>query len=148
MICPNGWRNSLNMLWTKKLLPKVEHPKAFLVNRFIWNPRQKWYRASTAFLLSSRTTEIAMSARRPQLQGPCSNQVPRAENFGDLITPDHNVLNEEFQSRNNHRCAVVVQDLATPMIAIISVQNQNFLGNGKELAKVTRADSQAESYFF
>ena len=40
----------------------------------------------------------------------------RAEKFGDLITADHKVLNEESDSRNNHRHAVVVQDLATQWI--------------------------------
>ena len=39
--------------------------------------------------------------------------VPKAENFGDLITADHKVLSEESELRNNHRYAVVVQDLAT-----------------------------------
>ena len=39
--------------------------------------------------------------------------VPRAESFGDLITADHKILSEESESRNNHRYAVVVQDLAT-----------------------------------
>ena len=39
--------------------------------------------------------------------------VPRAENFLDLIAADHEVLSEESESRNNHRHAVVVQDLAT-----------------------------------
>ena len=39
--------------------------------------------------------------------------VPRAESFGDFITEDHKVLSEGCKSRNNHRYAVVVQDLAT-----------------------------------
>ena len=39
--------------------------------------------------------------------------VPRAENFGYLITADHKVLSEKCESRNNHRYAIVVQDLAT-----------------------------------
>ena len=38
--------------------------------------------------------------------------MPRAENFGDLITADHKVFSEESESRNSHRCSVVVQDLA------------------------------------
>ena len=42
--------------------------------------------------------------------------VPRAENFGDLIAADHKVLSEGCESRNNHRYAVVVQDLATQWI--------------------------------
>ena len=53
-------------------------------------------------------------------RAPCrrrnSGAVPRAENFGDLITADHKVLSHNFESRNNHRCAVVVQDLATQWI--------------------------------
>ena len=39
--------------------------------------------------------------------------VPRAEEFGDLPTADHTVLNEDGESRNNLRHAVVVLDLAT-----------------------------------
>ena len=39
--------------------------------------------------------------------------VPKAETFGDLITADHKILSKGSQSRDNHRDAVVVQDLAT-----------------------------------
>ena len=53
-------------------------------------------------------------------RAPCRRRigrvVPRAENFGDLITADHKVLSEGCESRNNHRHAVVVQDLATQWI--------------------------------
>ena len=42
--------------------------------------------------------------------------IPRAVKFGDLITADHKILNEEGESRNNRRYAVVVQDLATQWI--------------------------------
>ena len=42
--------------------------------------------------------------------------VSRAENFGALITADHKVLSENCESRNNHRYAVVVQDLDTQWI--------------------------------
>ena len=44
------------------------------------------------------------------------NTVLAAENFGDLITADHEVPSEETESRTNHRDAVVVQDLATQWI--------------------------------
>ena len=47
---------------------------------------------------------------------PCRRRngdaVPRAEKFGDLITADHKVLIDNCESRNIHRYAVVVQDLA------------------------------------
>ena len=60
--------------------------------------------------LISLKTEIARSARGRKSQGPS------AENFGDLITADHKVLSDNCESRNNHRYAVVVQDLATQWI--------------------------------
>ena len=53
-------------------------------------------------------------------RAPCRRRngeaVPRAANFGDLITADHRVLSDNCESRNNHRYAVVVQDLATQWI--------------------------------
>ena len=79
-------------------------------------------------------------------RAPCRRRiggvVPRAENFGDLITADQKVLSEGCESRNNHRYAVVVQDLASQWIQS-SVQNKNFSGNTKELAKVLGARQEA-----
>ena len=53
-------------------------------------------------------------------RAPCRRRiggaVPRAENFGDLITADHKVLSKNCESQNNYRYAVVVQDLATQWI--------------------------------
>ena len=50
-------------------------------------------------------------------KAPCRKRtgeaVPRAENFGDLITADHKVLSEGCESRSNHRFAIVVQVWAT-----------------------------------
>ena len=44
-------------------------------------------------------------------RAPCRRRkgeaVPRADNFGDLITADHKVLSDNCESRNNHRYAVV-----------------------------------------
>ena len=63
--------------------------------------------------ITSLKTEIARSVKGPKLQGPRSED---AENFGVLITADHEVLSEGGESRNNHRYAIVVQDLATKWI--------------------------------
>ena len=53
-------------------------------------------------------------------RAPCRRRngeaVPRADKFDDLITADHKVLSDNCESRNNHRYAVVVQDLATQWI--------------------------------
>ena len=53
-------------------------------------------------------------------KAPCRKRtvtvVPRNEIMDDLITDDHKVLREGCESRNNHRYAVVVQDMATQWI--------------------------------
>ena len=59
-----------------------------------------------------KRTKITTAPCRRRIGGA----VPRAENFGDLITADHKVLSDNCESRNNHRYAVVVQDLATQWI--------------------------------
>ena len=59
--------------------------------------------------------------QRPNFTWPLTRRrtgevVPRAEKFGDLTTADHKILGEGRESRNNHRYAVVVQDLGTQWI--------------------------------
>ena len=67
-----------------------------------------------------RNCEICQRTRITR--APCRRHiggvVPRAEKFGDLITADHKVLSEGCESRNTHRYAVVVQDLATQWIQL------------------------------
>ena len=64
-------------------------------------------------------------------RAPCrrrnSGAVPRAENFGDLITADHKVLSDNCESQICSRGA----GLSHPMNPGVSVQNQNFTGNTK-----------------
>ena len=59
-----------------------------------------------------KRTKITEVACRRRIGGA----VPRAEIFGDLIKADHKVLREGCESRNNHRYAIVVQDLAIQWI--------------------------------
>ena len=66
--------------------------------------------------------------------------VPRAEKFGNLVTADHKVLSDNCESRNNHRYAVVVQDLATQWIQSYPCKNKNFTENPEKLAKVLGAN--------
>ena len=73
------------------------------------------------FILISLKTEIARFARGLKSQGPRAEDAkakPYLELtiFGDLITADHKVLSDNCESRDNHRYAVVVQDLATQWI--------------------------------
>ena len=61
-------------------------------------------------------------------RAPCRTRsgeaVPRAANFGDLTTADHKVQSDNCESRNNHRYAVVVQDLSHSMDPGVSVQKK------------------------
>ena len=63
-----------------------------------------------------RHCEIRTKITRAPCRRRNGGAVLRAENFGDLITADHKVLSDNCESRNNHRYAVVVQDLATQWI--------------------------------
>ena len=60
-------------------------------------------------------------------RAPCRKRnggaVPDAANFGDLITADHKVFSENCESRNNHRYAIVVQDLTNGSSRIRAKQN-------------------------
>ena len=75
---------------------------------------------STVFIIISLKTEIARSVEGPKLQGLRAEDA-LAENFGDLITAHNKVFSEVFESRNNHRYAIVVQDQATQWISILYV---------------------------
>ena len=72
-------------------------------------------------------------------RAPCRRRngetVPRAVNFGDLITADHKVQSDNCESRNNHRCAVVVQDLATQWIQTYPCKNKTSLETQRSLQK-------------
>ena len=72
-------------------------------------------------------------------RAPCRRRkgeaVPRADNFGDLITADHKVLSDNCESRNNHRYAVVVQDLATQWIQAYPCKNKTSQETQRSLQK-------------
>ena len=55
--------------------------------------------------------------------------------FGDLITADHTILSEESESLNNHRYAVVVQDMATQWVQSYPCETKNFQETQKSLQK-------------
>ena len=72
-------------------------------------------------------------------RAPCTRRtgeaLPRAEKFGDLLTADHKVLNEGCESRDNHRYAVVVQDLATQWIQLYPCKTKTSQQTEKSLRK-------------
>ena len=66
--------------------------------------------------------EILMTQIRNVLQRGITEALEQ-KSFSDLITADHKVVNEDCESRNNHRCAVVVQ-LATQLVATTPVSKK------------------------
>ena len=87
--------------------------------------------------LEDRNCEICQ--RTKITRAPCRRRiggaVPRVENFGDLITADHKVLSENCESRNNHRYAVVVQDLATQWMQTYPCRTKTSLETQRSLQK-------------
>ena len=93
------------------------------------------------FILTSRQTEIARSARGPKSQGHRAEDALAEsyfvqEKFGDLITADHKVLSDNLRiSKQSPICSRDAR-FGHPMDPVVSVQNKNFSGNTEKLAKV------------
>ena len=68
-----------------------------------------WKHSIYTHFPKDRNCEVCLRTKmtRALCRRPTGDAVPRATEFGDLITADHTVLNEEGESRNNHRYAVV-----------------------------------------
>ena len=92
----------------------------------------------------SRNCEICQWTKITR--APCRKRnggaVPRAKNFGDLITADHKVLSESCESRNNHRYAVVVQDLATQWIQSYPCKTKTSQETQRSLQKFLESDKK------
>ena len=71
----------------------------------------------------------------------------QADKFGDLITADHKVLNEVGESRNNHRYAFVVQDLATQWIQSYPCKSKLSKETEKSLQKFFELSQKSIVFF-
>ena len=100
---------------------------------------------NTVFILVfSKDRNCEICQRTKISRAPCRRRnggaVLRAENFGDLITADHKVLSDKCESRNNHRHAVVVQDLATQWIQAYPCKNKTSQETQRSLQKFLEPD--------
>ena len=99
------------------------------------------------FILISLKTENARSVKGPKLQGRRNGEaVPRAEKFGDMITADHKVLSDNCESRNNHRYAVVVHDLATQWIQAYPCKTKTSQETQRSLQKFLEPERNPKSH--
>ena len=98
---------------------------------------QKWRHKNGSTVPEDRNCDICLRTKITRV--PCRRRnegsIPRAEKFGDLITTDRKDLNEGSETRNNHRYAVVVQDLATQCIQSYPCKNKNPQETVKSLRK-------------
>ena len=92
--------------------------------------------------LKDRNCEICQ--RTKITRAPCRRRnggaVPRAEKFGNLTTADHKVLGDNCESRNNHRYAIVVQDLATQWIQSYPCKTKTSQETQRSLQKFSEPD--------
>ena len=94
----------------------------------------------------SRRTEIAKSAERPKVQGLFAENAladthTSSRKFGALTTTDREVPNEECGSRNNHKYAVIVQDLATQWLLAYPCENKKLHRKRKNFISRRQAES-------
>ena len=132
----NGWRCSQIIQRKQRCLC----PHTFLRTQ-IWNILRvvSKSRKHSIFSHFPKDRNCEECLRTKMTRAPCrrrnSEAAPLAEKFSDLITADHNVLNEEGESRNNHQYVVVVQDLATPWIQSYPCRTKTFQETDKSFRK-------------
>ena len=123
-----------------KVFQKIETFPVLLMN-YIWS-REQTYRVHNIFSLFPTDRNCGICLRTKITRASCRRRTGtvKAENFGDLTTADHKVLGEGCESRNNHRYAVVVQDLATQWIQAYPCKNKTSQETQRSLQKFLEPD--------
>ena len=68
MICQGGYKNLRIIVWMKVFQLKGSHPGVLLVNQH-QSREEKWYRASTVFVLTCKKCEICMRTKITRVLG-------------------------------------------------------------------------------
>ena len=120
-ICQNGWRSLRKIVDQRSTSfgSESEDPPESLrpdpVLSYTKSEAQLVYTLSQRIQLArcvcNRAKITTVACRRNS-----KSHIPRAIKYGDIIAADHKTLNEDCESRNNQRYAIVVQDLPTPWI--------------------------------
>ena len=131
MNCLIGYRNS-ERIWLLKVVRQshgetlsldIETLPGHLKN-FQWSREHKWNRGRVIIVQSC----------------------PERKIFGDLIAADHKVLSEGSESRDNHRYAVMVQDLATQWFQSYSCNTRTSQETHKSLMKYLEPTRKPKSF--
>ena len=128
-----GWQSS----WTQRFTDEFFSWTVFSAHAY--EKCRLWLNTVFIYTHLPKNRHCEICQRTKITRAPCRKRiggaVPRAEKFGDLITADHIVLSENCKSRNNHRCAIVVQDLATQWIQSYPCKTKTSSGNSKGACK-------------
>ena len=104
-----------------------------------WSCEQRWNRVRVTWCLHALSEGSKLrnwlKIKRAFCRRRAGTVVPRAENVGDLTTADHKILSEGCELRNNHRYAVVVQDLATQWLQSCPCKTKTSQETQKSLMK-------------
>ena len=135
-VFPNGWRTSQRTSRSQKYL----HPQIFLMAQI---------RNVTFCFTHFPADQNCEVFQRTKITGaPCrrrtSDAAPRAESFGDLMTANHQVLNEGSGSRRNYRYSIVVQDFATQWIQSYPCRTETSEETAKSLRKFLEPSEKAK----
>ena len=131
---------------------KCMHPHTFLRTQ-IRNILQKWQRNQrkhSIFTHFPKDRDCDVCFRTKTTKASCRRReaLPRAEKYVDLITADHKVLSEGCESRDNHRYAVVVQDLATRWIQSYPCKTKSSHETERSLLKFLEPSQKAKSSLY
>ena len=87
---------------------KCQHPQTSLVTQIRNVLSNNGTKEGIVFVLTSPKDQKCENCKRTKITGRRTGEsTPRAEKFGDLMTADHEVLNEGCESRNNHsKCSI------------------------------------------
>ena len=110
--------------------------------------REELGKHSVFFFHFPKDRNCEMCKRTKITTAPCrrcnAGAALRAENLGDLITADHKVLSDNCESRNDHRYAIVVQDLATQCIQAYPFKNKTSQETQRSLQKFLEPERKSK----
>ena len=145
----NGCKNSKNIWWMMKF-QYMETLTPVLLTKVSLEPvfkRREDLGKHIVEIHFPKDQNCEICKRTKITRAPCrrrnSGAVLCAENFGDMITADHKVLSDKCDSRNNHRYAVVVQDLATQWIQAYPCKTKTSQETERSLQKFLESNRKA-----
>ena len=141
------WLQELKKIWWMMEFLNTETHRPVLLMKYLLEPtckRREELGMHSVYTHFPKDRNCEICQRTKITRAPCRRRnggaVPRAEKFGDLITAEHKVLIENCESRNNHRFAVVVQDLATQWIQAYPCKNKTSQETQRRLQKFLDSD--------